>query len=252
MIEIFFLSVIQGITEFLPISSSSHLILISEFLNFKNQNLSIDISLHIGSFLAVIIFFKEELFNFVKNKVLFFKIIISSLPVMIVGFLLIKSGFINSLRNVELIGWSTIFFGIILYISDKFKTTKKIDRNFSLKSALFIGLLQVLSLVPGVSRSGITITAARFLNFDRFDAVKISFFLSIPTLAAVSIYGLFKIISSENVNFSILNIFSIIFSFIFSYLTIKFFLNFVKSFNLNIFIAYRILLGIIILTFAYL
>ena len=103
-----------------------------------------------------------------------------------------------------------------------------------------------------MSRSGITITAARFLNFDRFDAVKISFFLSIPTLAAVSIYGLFKIISSGNVNFSILNIFSIIFSFIFSYLTIKYFLNFVKSFNLNIFIAYRILLGIIILTFAYL
>jgi len=252
MVEIFILSVVQGITEFLPISSSSHLILISKYLNFENQNLSIDISLHIGSFLAVIIYFSKDILDFIKNKVLFLKIIISSLPVMVMGFLLIKNDLINALRSIEVIGWATLIFGIILYISDRFKIENKIEKNFSFKSAIFIGILQVLSLIPGVSRSGISITAARLLRFDRFDSVKISFFLSIPTLGAVSSYGLYEILSSENINFSLLNLISVFFSFIFSYLTIKYFLNFVKSFNLNVFIFYRVSLGIVILIFAYL
>ena len=202
MVEIFILSVVQGITEFLPISSSSHLILISKYLNFENQNLSVDISLHIGSFLAVIIYFSKDILDFIKNKVLFLKIIISSLPVMVMGFLLIKNDLINALRSIEVIGWATLIFGIILYISDRFKIENKIEKNFSFKSAIFIGILQVLSLIPGVSRSGISITAARLLKFDRFDSVKISFFLSIPTLGAVSSYGLYEILSSENINFS--------------------------------------------------
>ena len=252
MVEIFILSVVQGITEFLPISSSSHLILISKYLNFENQSLSVDISLHIGSFLAVIIYFSKDILDFIKNKVLFLKIIISSLPVMVMGFLLIKNDLINALRSIEVIGWATLIFGIILYISDRFKIENKIEKNFSFKSAIFIGILQVLSLIPGVSRSGISITAARLLKFDRFDSVKISFFLSIPTLGAVSSYGLYEILSSENINFSLLNLISIFFSFIFSYLTIKYFLNFVKSFNLNVFIFYRVSLGIVILIFAYL
>ena len=252
MVEIFILSVVQGITEFLPISSSSHLILISKYLNFENQNLSVDISLHIGSFLAVIIYFSKDILDFIKNKVLFLKIIISSLPVMVMGFLLIKNDLINALRSIEVIGWATLIFGIILYISDRFKIENKIEKNFSFKSAIFIGILQVLSLIPGVSRSGISITAARLLRFDRFDSVKISFFLSIPTLGAVSSYGLYEILSSENINFSLLNLISVFFSFIFSYLTIKYFLNFVKSFNLNVFIFYRVSLGIVILIFAYL
>ena len=252
MVEIFILSVVQGITEFLPISSSSHLILISKYLNFENQNLSVDISLHIGSFLAVIIYFSKDILDFIKNKFLFLKIIISSLPVMVMGFLLIKNDLINALRSIEVIGWATLIFGIILYISDRFKIENKIEKNFSFKSAIFIGILQVLSLIPGVSRSGISITAARLLRFDRFDSVKISFFLSIPTLGAVSSYGLYEILSSENINFSLLNLISVFFSFIFSYLTIKYFLNFVKSFNLNVFIFYRVSLGIVILIFAYL
>ena len=114
MIEILILSVVQGITEFLPISSSSHLILVSKFFVFDNQNLSIDVSLHIGSFLAVLVYFKNDIFDFVKNKELLFKIIISSFPVMIVGYLLIELNLINQLRNVETIGWMTIVFGIVL------------------------------------------------------------------------------------------------------------------------------------------
>ena len=252
MIEILILSLIQGVTEFLPISSSSHLIIISEYINLENQNLSIDVSLHIGSFLAVLIFFNKEILSFLKNKNLFLKIIISSIPTILVGAILVQTKLIDILRNIEVIGWTTIIFGFLLYFSDKFKLDNDIENNFNYRSALMIGLFQILSLIPGVSRSGITITAARFLNFKRYDSAKISFLLSIPTLGAVSVFGIFNILSYKDYFFSYLNIFSIIFSFIFSYLTIKYFLVYIKRFSLNIFVLYRIGLGVRILVITYL
>ena len=252
MIEIFILSLIQGVTEFLPISSSSHLIIFSEYLKINNQNLEIDISLHIGSFLAVITFFREDILNFIKKKYLFFKIIIGSIPIMIVGYILVKLNLIDQLRNIKIIGWTTLIFGLLLFVSDKFAIEKEFESNFTFKSAIFIGFLQILSLVPGVSRSGITITGARILKFKRYDAAKISFLLSIPTLAAVSFFGLNNLIESKSFNFSFLMIFSIVASFIFSYITIKYFLKYIKNFSLNIFVIYRIVLGIILLSIAYL
>ena len=250
--EILILSLVQGITEFLPISSSSHLIIISEYLEFENQKLEIDVGLHIGSFFAVIVFFKKDIFNFIKNKDLFFKILLSSLPVMIVGYFLVKYSLIDQLRNIKIIGWMTIIFGILLYISDKFKVEKRIDNNFNYKSAIFIGLFQILSLVPGVSRSGIAITAARILKFTRFESAKISFLLSIPTLGAVSLYGLSNIVNSQDKIFSTINLLSILFSFVCSFITIKYFLKMMKSFSLNIFVIYRVFLGTIILIYYYL
>lgn len=252
MIEILFLSIIQGITEFLPISSSSHLILMSEYLNFEDKSLSVDVSLHIGSFLAVLVYFYKDLINFFENRILFLKIIVSSLPTMIIGFFLVKSGIIDKIRNLELIAWTTVIFGVLLFISDRFKIDNSIRNNFSFKAAIFIGLLQILSLIPGVSRSGIAITAARLLNFKRVDAAKISFFLSIPILGAVSIFGLNNIIFSENTYFAKLNLISILLSFFFSILTIKYFLKYINKFNLNIFVIYRIFLGMGLLTLAYL
>ena len=252
MIEIFILSLIQGITEFLPISSSSHLILISEFLNFENQGLSIDVSLHIGSFIAVIIYFYKDLLSFLENKILFLKILLSSIPDMVIGFFLAETGVIEKIRDLKIIAWTTLIFGILLYISDKFKLEKNLKNNFSIKSAIFIGFFQVLSLIPGVSRSGIAITAARLLNFKRLDATKISFLLSIPILGAVSIFGLKNLILSESQYFTKVNLISIFLSFTFSLITIKFFLDYIKKFNLNIFVYYRVLLGLILIIIAYL
>ena len=252
MIEIIALSLIQGITEFLPISSSSHLIIISEYLEFNKKNLEIDVSLHIGSFLAVVVFFRKEIFNFVQNKDLFLKILISSFPVMIVGFFLLKFNLIEQVRNIKVIGWTTLIFGILLYLSDRSGIQKKINSNFTLKSAILIGFLQILSLIPGVSRSGIAITGGRLLKFNRFDSAKISFLLSIPTLAAVSIFGLNNLMRSESLNFSFFMIISIILSFLFSLITIKYFLRYIKTFSLNIFVIYRVLLGIGLLVIAYL
>ena len=171
---------------------------------------------------------------------------------MIIGYILIKFNLVDQFRNIKVIGWTTIIFGILLYISDKYSITNKIQDNFTYKSAAFIGVFQILSLIPGVSRSGITITAARMLKFNRIDSAKISFLLSIPTLGAVSVFGLKNLVISEDVNFSALNIASIFLSFLFSFVTIKFFLQYIKKFSLKIFVIYRIILGIILLIFAYL
>ncbi len=252
MIEILALSLVQGITEFIPVSSSSHLIIISEYLKFSEADLTIDISLHIGSFIAVITYFRKDLSDYIKNKDLFLKIIVSSIPIMIVGYLLVKSEIINQLRNLEVIGWTTIIFGIFLFISDKFEIKKSIEKDFSLKSAIVIGIFQILSLIPGVSRSGITISSSRLLNFSRYDSAKISFLLSMPTLAAVSFFGLKEIYDVEKLEFSLLNILSIFLSFLFSYITIKYFLKYIKKFSLNLFVMYRLVLGVIILIVAYL
>ena len=252
MIEIFILALIQGITEFLPVSSSSHLIIFSNYLNFQNESLTIDVCVHIGSFFAVLAYFHRDIFNFIENKKLLIKIVLASIPVMVLGFLLVQTNIIQELRNLKIIGWTTIIFGILLFISDKFNLEKSIEKNFSFKSAIIIGLFQMMSLIPGVSRSGITITAARLLNFKRYDSAKISFLLSIPTLAAVSVFGLNDLISSKSLNFTIINLTAILFSFLFSLITIKYFLRFIKRFSLNLFVIYRIILGLILLVLAYL
>jgi len=252
MIEILILSLIQGITEFLPVSSSSHLILFSNYVDFENQSLSIDVGLHIGSFIAVVIYFYQDVFDFIKNKKLLLKIFISSLPVIMTGFFLVEFDLINKLRNLKVIGWTTIIFGIILFLSDRCKLSKNLENNFSFKSAIFIGFFQIMSLIPGVSRSGIAITAGRFLNFRRYDASKISFLLSIPILGAVSIFGLSDLITSEDFTIAKLNLASIFLSFVFSFLTIKYFLRYIQKFSLNLFVIYRVLLGIILISITYL
>tara|TARA_B100001248_G_scaffold62670_1_gene43476 strand:+ start:838 stop:1596 length:759 start_codon:yes stop_codon:yes gene_type:complete len=252
MIEILILSIIQGATEFLPVSSSSHLIIFSNFLNFQNQSLSIDVSLHIGSFLAVIIFFYKDVLNFINEKDIFFKIILSSVPVVLVGFFLVETNLISKFRNIEVIGWMTLIFGIILYLSDRFRLDNELKKDFDFKSAITIGLFQVLSLVPGVSRSGIAISAARILKFKRYDSAKISFLLSIPILGAISIFGIKNLVETNSLEFTITNIFSVLISFFVSFITIKFFLNYVQKFDLKIFVIYRIVLGIILISLSYL
>ena len=251
-VEILILSAVQGMSEFLPVSSAAHLILISKYYAFNNQNLLIDICLHLGSLVAIIFYFRKDLFNFIKNKNFLIKIFIATIPIIPVGFILYQTGLIDQLRNLKVIGWMSLIFGILLYISDKVKTSKKIETEFSNKSAIIIGIFQVLALIPGVSRSGITITSGRMLGFNRFDSAKISFFLSIPTLAAASILGLYNIYIEESSELNFLAIIAVIFSSIFSYITIVLFFKFIQKFNLNIFIIYRLALSLFILAIVYL
>ena len=251
-VEILILSAIQGISEFLPVSSAAHLILVGKYYSFVNQNLLIDICLHLGSLLAIILFFRNDLFNFIKNKNFLIKILIGTIPIIPIGFLLYQTGIIEQLRNLKVVGWMSLIFGIVLYLADKSKINKEIQNGFSNKSALIIGLFQILSLIPGVSRAGITITSGRLLGFNRFDSAKISFFLSIPTLAAASMLGIYDIIKIGSIELNFLAIIAVIFSFVFSYVTIALFLKFIRKFSLNIFVIYRIILSVFILAIAYL
>ena len=250
IIEVLILSAIQGISEFLPISSSAHLILISSLYEFKSSSLLIDISLHLGSLVAIVYYFKEELLNINKNKRLISLIIIGSIPLIIFGYILYTTGLIYSLRNIETIAWTTLIFAIVLYISDKSRFDKKISTNLNIQSILFIGIMQILSLIPGVSRAGITITAARILKFNRVDSSKISFLLSIPALTGASVLSL-KDIFNQPTEFNYLVIIAIIFSFIFSFLTVKYFLIFINKFSMNAFVIYRIIIALVLFSLIY-
>ena len=250
IIEILILSAIQGISEFLPISSSAHLILVSSLYEFKSSSLLIDISLHLGSLFAIIFFFREELLDIKNNKRLLSLIILGSIPLIIVGYVLHSTGIIYDLRNVKVIAWTTLIFGIILYVADKSHFDRKISTNLNFNSILFISVFQILSLIPGVSRAGITITAARILKFNRFDSSKISFLLSIPALGGASILGL-KDIFSQSVEFNYLVIIAILTSFIFSFLTVKFFLIYINRFSMNAFVIYRVIVALILFAVIY-
>jgi len=250
IIEIIILSAIQGISEFLPVSSSAHLILISTLYEFKSSSLLIDISLHLGSLIAIIYFFKDELFDARKNKRLLSLIILGSIPLIVVGYILYITEIIYHLRNIEIIAWTTLVFAIVLYISDKSRFDKKISSNLNFQSIIFIGIFQIFSLVPGVSRAGITITAARILKFNRVDSSKISFLLSIPALAGASFLS-FKDVLEQTMEFNYLVAIAIISSFIFSFLTVKFFLIYINRFSMNAFVIYRIIIALILFSLIY-
>ena len=250
IIEIIILSLIQGVSEFLPISSSAHLIIVSTLYEFKSNSLIIDVSLHLGSLFAIIFFFRKDLFNFQNNQKILSLIIFGSVPLVIIGYILYITDLIHLLRNIKVIAWTTLIFGMILYIADKNKFNRNIKSNLNLKTILYIGFFQTLALIPGVSRAGITITIARFLKFNRFDSSKISFLLSIPALAAASMIGLNDILI-KNFEFSYLILIAIILSFLFSYFTVKFFLSYINKFSLNIFVLYRVILGTILLIIIY-
>ena len=244
------LAFIQGISEFMPISSSAHLLIVSKIYEFSFSTLQLDISLHLGSLLAIIFYFKNDLFNIAKNKSLALLIILGSIPLIIIGYIFYSTGLIDYLRNLKIIAWTTLLFGILLLLADKSQIKNKLDISLNYKNILIIGALQVLAIIPGVSRSGIVITASRFLNFDRVDSSKIAFYLSIPALGGASFLSI-KDVWGTDFDFNFIFLFSIIFSFFISYLTIKYFLIYVKNFNLKFFVYYRVFLALILFVIVY-
>jgi len=248
--EILLLSLIQGVSEFLPISSAAHLILASNIYEFKNQSLLIDISLHLGSLLAILFYFRNEIFNLKNNLNLFYKIIIATIPLVIIGYFLYSTGIIYEFRNIKVIVWTTFGGAILLHIADRRKIFNNLENSFNYKSALIIGLFQIIALIPGTSRAGITITAGRILGFNRTDSTKISFYLSIPALAGASAIGI-KDLLKENIEFNFIVLVGIFLSFVFSLITIKYFLKFIKKFSFKIFVFYRIILSLILLYIIY-
>ena len=249
-LEILLLSIIQGISEFIPVSSSAHLLLFSKFKDFDHSSLQIDISLHLGSLLAIILYFRKDLINSYKNKKLLNLIFFGSLPLIIFGFFFYKFGIIDLVRNLKVISWTTFIFGILLFFADKKTQSKNIVKDLTLKNIFLIGFFQAISIIPGVSRSGIVITACRYSNFNRVDAAKISFLLSIPALTGASVLG-FNDIQYKSFEFNLAIYLSVLFSFIFSYMTIKFLLYYLQKFSLNVFVFYRLILSLLLFIIAY-
>ena len=190
LIQLTILSLVQGLTEFLPISSSAHLILVSSFMNWPDQGLTTDIFAHFGTLIAVIFYFREELKEIIKNLNLFennnlgLNLLIATVPIAIVGFM--SKDFIEtSLRSEDVIFWTTLIFGLALIFSNNLSIDQKNLNQISLRDSLLIGSFQVFALIPGSSRSAVTMIAALLLGYTKYDAAKFSFLLAVPTLFLV-------------------------------------------------------------------
>ena len=252
--EALVLAVIQGVTEFLPVSSSAHLILFSELLG-SNQNLFYDVSLHLGTLLAVCIYFRADLRDilksiirdksFIKNQ-LAKNLIISSVPTLVMGYILVDVIDLY-LRSSHIIAFTTIFYGLVLYIATLRPQIKKDLYEISSFDALIIGMAQALALIPGTSRSGITISAALFLGLDNKTASKFSFLLAIPTIGAIAVYQLLTIETGYLIQYAQFNLMGILVSFFIAYMTIEFFIRFINKIGFMPFIIYRIVLGAVLL-----
>ena len=260
LLKIFFNSIIQGITEFLPISSSGHLFIINHFFSWDKMSLALIVSAHLGTLLAVIyyfwkdvkkIFFYGAMEIFKKKKIinnkLFVCLFYSSLPIIFLGFIF-KFYNLNNLLHPISISFVAIIFSAILFISDKNKKVKKLNK-ITFNESIIIGLFQIFSLIPGASRAGVCISAARFLGFNKICATKYSMYLSIPTIFGASFLIILDILK-ENSLILWLEIFSIfILSFIFAFFTISYFFQLLKKFNFTIFVVYRIAFAILVLIF---
>ena len=249
------IGIIQGITEFLPISSSGHLVLFAQLANWKDQGLFTDIAVHFGTLFAVMIYLRKDIYYFFNNIFQFklfedqiiFKIILATLPAIILGYFIYDYVSLY-FRSIQLIALSSIVFAIILFFADRVKMESKGWNRITYIEALIVGLFQVLAFIPGASRAGVTITGARLLGYDRVNAARFSMILSIPIILASMTLSLINILNEEYVAVNLYqSFFASLVAFITALLSIIFLMRFIKKANFNIFIIYRIVLGIILL-----
>ncbi|MEH0741949.1 undecaprenyl-diphosphate phosphatase [Vibrio cholerae] len=254
--EAFILALIQGLTEFLPISSSAHLILPSAILGWDDQGLAFDVAVHVGTLAAVIIYFRQEVVTLLssffasifraersKEAKLAWMILLATIPACIFG-LLMKDIIEIYLRSAWVIATTTIVFGLLLWWVDKTATLADDEYQAGWKKALFIGLAQAMAMIPGTSRSGATMTAALYLGFTREAAARFSFLMSIPIILLAGGYlGLKLVISGEPIHTGFL-LTGIVTSFVSAYLCIHFFLKLISKMGMTPFVIYRLLLGV--------
>lgn len=265
-LQIIVLAIVQGITEFLPISSSGHLILVPELTNWPDQGVMMDVGVHVGTLAAVIIYFRRDIWRIIHSigqmlllreefnkseRHLMLVLLISTVPIVIFGGLAVNMGLTDLWRSIEVIGWTSIIFAILLYYFDKKSPLTMKMSNLRFGHGLIIGLAQVLSLVPGTSRSGVTITAARALGFSRTDAARISMLMSIPTIIAAAVMQL-KNIGQEQQTILISDLFwGAGLSFITALIAISLLMKWLKHSSMTPFVFYRIALGVGLLYLVY-
>lgn len=250
----FLLSIIQSATEFLPVSSSGHLILAEKF-GFSNQTLLTDISLHLGTLFAVCAFFFKDIYRLLvgfwhkgTEQKLGCELIVATVPAVIVGFFLADI-VETTLRSPIIIAYTSIFYGILLWVIDKKAPREKTITQMTYKNALFIGIAQSLALIPGTSRSGITMTCARFLGYSRTESARFSMLMSIPIIFFGAIYMLFKSFQENTLSTELLSQIGlgIITSAVFGLIAVWFLMRWLKTASFALFACYRVILGIVLL-----
>ena len=243
-IQIFIYSIVQGITEFLPVSSSAHLYFIQDIYNWEDSALLLAIGAHLGTFLAVMAFNRKLFINFKENHFFPFALI-ASLPVIFIGGLIGLLGYDSFKSNLYIIAFACIVGGVLLELSDNKKKNKN---EITFSDSIIAGVFQILALIPGMSRSGTVITAMRFLGINRKLSITFSLLTGIPVLFAACVFGIYKIANLSNLNFTKLS-FIVIISFFSAIITIHFFYKWIEKFSFRIFSIYRVLLGILILLY---
>ncbi len=256
--QIIWLAIIQGLSEFLPISSSAHLILPSEILGWPDQGLAFDVAVHVGSLIAVIIYFRNDISSLIQawldsvfvrrhspESKLAWYIILGTVPAGLTG-LFFASLIEVHLRSISVIAFTTIFFGLLLAWADIRGSGKRSLDQITWKSALIVGGAQILALIPGSSRSGVTITAALALGFDRVSAARFSFLLAIPIIILSGGLKGLELIGSASVDWPMLAAGTLV-SGITAYLCIKLFLKIVQQIGMLPFVIYRMLLGALLI-----
>ncbi len=261
--QLILLAIIQGLTEFLPISSSAHLILLPVVTGLEDQGTLIDVAVHVGSLFAVMLYFRRDVGRLFigfgqtiaqrksEETRLFWTLVIATIPTVLAGAALYLTGTAASLRSMEVIGWTTLIFGLLLYESDRIGMRFKTLGDLTRRGAIFIGLMQVLSLIPGTSRTGITITAGRFMGYERVEAARFSMLLSIPTIGIIGILTGVELVRSGETILQQSALIAMVLSFLTAYGSIWFFMTLVNRMGLLPFTIYRVVLGLGLLSYVY-
>ena len=258
------LALIQGVTEFLPVSSSGHLVLLPGLTGLEDQGQVIDVAAHVGTLLAVVLFFWTDvriaiggLGDLARGKrdtrgaFLALALITATIPVVIAGLILKVTGLADAMRSVAVIGWAMLVFGLVLYWADRTGGYDKADSDWTMRDAIVMGLWQVLALIPGTSRSGITITGARRLGYDRHSAAKLAMLMSIPTiLASATLLGL-DVVRTADLAAARDGAIVAVLSFGAALLALSLMMRLLNSVSFTPYVIYRVILGVILLWIAY-
>ena len=264
LLHLLLIAAIQGITEFLPISSSGHLILLPNLTGLEDQGQIIDVAVHVGTLGAVILYFWRDVAlalsgvpRLLRGQIdtegakLAFLLIIATIPVILFGLVLKLTGLDDAMRSIAVIGWTMLIFGIVLYVADQKGPEEKETPDWSLKHAIIMGLWQAIALIPGTSRSGITITGARALGYKRHDAAKLAMLMSIPTIIASGVLLGVEVAATANAQAARDGAIAAGFAFLTALAALALMMRLLRSISFTPYVIYRIILGAILLWIAY-
>ncbi|MCV3269860.1 undecaprenyl-diphosphate phosphatase [Roseobacter sinensis] len=264
LFHLFLVAAIQGLTEFLPVSSSGHLVLLPAVIGGPDQGLAIDVAVHVGTLFAVVLYFWADVrialvgsARLIQGKVdtrgafLALCLVIATVPVVIAGAAIKLTGLDEMLRSVAVIGWTMLGFGLVLYWADRTGAHDRTAAEWRLKDALIMGLAQMLALIPGTSRSGITITAARRLGYEREGAAKLAMLMSIPTIAASGLLLSVDVVQEANWALARDGLIAATFAFAAALLALIVMMRLLRSVSFTPYVIYRVILGVVLLVYAY-